>query len=249
MQLAKEAATLSRPVVLMRPPIEVEYFCNMENLASLAINEEGRVYKGIFVAINALKLVDLWENENQHENLKNPLYYSDGFGAILLNGWVGKKIAGVELWREILERYAEKNKRIIILGSAPKTSRICGEKLRKLFPRMELTTIDGFQKEVKYCDLVKNWQPDCVFVSMGSPRQERLISKLQEVNRDCFYMGVGGSLDIFSGVKKRAPKIFLKFNLEFLYRLLKEPYRIRRQLKLFKFIWLLLARKLTSNKL
>lgn len=248
MQLARKEATLSCPVRLMRPPIEVEYFRNIENLASLAINGEAALYEGVFIAINALKIVHLWENENVYANLKNPLYYSDGFGAILLNGGVGKKIAGVELWLEILERSAENKKKIIILGSAPKISRICGDKLRKLFPRIELTTIDGFQKEVEYCDLVKNGQPDCVFVALGSPRQERLISKLQEVKQDCFYMGVGGSLDIFSGVKKRAPEILLKYNLEFLYRFFKEPSRIRQQLKLFKFIWLLLAKKLTSSR-
>ena len=70
--------------------------------------------------------------------------------------------------------------------------------------------------------------PDICLVALGIPKQELLISKYIENAKKGIYIGVGGSFDVLSGVKKRAPKIFIKLNLEWLYRIIKEPKRIKR---------------------
>ena len=81
-------------------------------------------------------------------------------------------------------------------------------------------------------DVVFEWieekQPDAVLVALGIPAQELLIYKPYEKFCKGIFIGVGGSFDVLSGIKKRAPHIFLKFNLEWLYRIVTEPKRIKR---------------------
>ena len=82
-----------------------------------------------------------------------------------------------------------------------------------------------------------------VFVAQGFPRQEILMDELIK-EHPALYMGLGGSFDVYTGTKKRAPKIFLKLNLEWLYRLLREPVRAKRQLSILKFLRLYIMNKL-----
>ena len=77
---------------------------------------------------------------------------------------------------------------------------------------------------------------------MGSPKQEFLMQKFLN-EYPALYMGLGGSFDVYSGLKKRAPRFFIKFGLEWFYRLLKEPSRIFRQLDLIKFFFKIIFSK------
>ena len=77
-------------------------------------------------------------------------------------------------------------------------------------------------------DEIANIQPDVVLVALGIPAQEMLIAKHYNRFKKGVFIGVGGSFDVLSGMKKRAPKIFIKLNLEWLYRILKEPNRFGR---------------------
>src|SRR5699024_5834276 len=82
-------------------------------------------------------------------------------------------------------------------------------------------------------------KPDVVFVAMGSPQQEYVMQKMYARHK-ALYMGLGGSFDIYSGEKKRAPKVMRKMGLEWSYRLFKEPRRIFRQSKLLTFLYKLI---------
>jgi len=86
-------------------------------------------------------------------------------------------------------------------------------------------------------------QPDIVFVAMGSPRQELLMEELLS-SHQALYMGLGGSFDVYTQKKTRAPKPVIALGLEWLYRLVREPTRIKRQIVLFKYLILLLSRRL-----
>jgi UDP-N-acetyl-D-mannosaminouronate:lipid I N-acetyl-D-mannosaminouronosyltransferase len=79
-------------------------------------------------------------------------------------------------------------------------------------------------------------KPDVVFVAMGSPKQELLMEEMLERHR-AIYQGLGGSFDVYTGHVKRAPQWWLKHNLEFAYRLLQEPKRIKRQIHLVSFLF------------
>ena len=72
---------------------------------------------------------------------------------------------------------------------------------------------------------------------MGSPRQELLIQRLRQAHPNCFYMGVGGTYDVYTGNVKRAPALWCKLNLEWAYRLALQPSRIGRQLGLLRYLW------------
>ena len=86
-------------------------------------------------------------------------------------------------------------------------------------------------------------KPDMVFVAMRSPKQELLMEEIQQ--RHCaIFQGLGGSFDVYTGHVQRAPKWWIDYNLEFVYRLIREPKRIKRQIHLVKYAWWLIANKL-----
>ena len=86
---------------------------------------------------------------------------------------------------------------------------------------------DPTQGYAVFADM-KAKEPDIVLVALGMPAQEKLIYKhLKDFNKGIF-VGVGGSLDVLSGTKERAPQFFIKHNLEWAYRIMKEPKRLKR---------------------
>jgi UDP-N-acetyl-D-mannosaminouronate:lipid I N-acetyl-D-mannosaminouronosyltransferase len=87
-------------------------------------------------------------------------------------------------------------------------------------------------------------QPDILTVALGSPKQEQFMSKCKARGVTAFMMGVGGTYNVFTGSVKRAPKFWCDLGLEWFYRLLLEPTRIKRQTRLLKFLWLFMAKKL-----
>ena len=100
--------------------------------------------------------------------------------------------------------------------------------------------------EVMKSEVINNivrTKPDVVFVAMGSPKQELLMAELQKLH-PAIYMGLGGSFDIYTGKVRRAPKWWVEHNLEFAYRLMNQPKRLKRQIHLLRFVWMLIANRL-----
>jgi len=91
--------------------------------------------------------------------------------------------------------------------------------------------------------IVSEAKPDFIFVALGFPKQEQWISKYYDYFDKGIFIGVGGSLDGLAGTVKRAPDFWIKLNLEWLYRILKQPFRFKRILPVFNFMWLALLRK------
>ena len=90
-------------------------------------------------------------------------------------------------------------------------------------------------------------EPWAIFVAMGSPRQEIFLSKIMNVSNTHIFMGVGGVFDIFAGELKRAPKWMISLGLEWLYRVVKEPFRIKRLMVIPKFLLLVLRNRDKMN--
>lgn len=99
------------------------------------------------------------------------------------------------------------------------------------------------QRLVDETTFITEKRPDVVFVAMGSPKQELLMEEIQHRHKAIF-QGLGGSFDVYTGHVERAPKWWVNHNLEFAYRLLKEPKRIKRQIHLIKYAWWLITKKL-----
>ena len=102
--------------------------------------------------------------------------------------------------------------------------------IKEKYPRIKvLGSTNGYVKNRD--EIFKNiidLNPDICLVALGIPMQEELIAKHIDKAKKGIYIGVGGSFDVLSGTKKRAPKIFIKLNLEWLYRILTEPSRLKR---------------------
>jgi len=217
-------------------------FKSKEEFLNLIKNE-----KKILVAMNAEKL--LKEDEKLKNIVNNNIGYPDGVGAVMAlkqKGLDAVKIPGTEFWLDIIQFFGNE-KTFYLIGSSQDIIQKTVRKLKDSFPFIKIVGYrDGFLKENDKENLKKELlkvKPDVVFVAQGSPRQEFLMGELQSVY-PALYMGLGGSFDVYTGLKKRAPEVFINLHLEWFYRLLKEPTRISRQLVYIKFIILLKMGKL-----
>jgi len=193
----------------------------------------------ILIAMNAEKIMK--DDVRLRRIINQNLGYADGFGAVLAlrsQGLKAVKIPGSEFWLDIVERF-EKTKKFYFIGSTTMVIESTINRLREEYPEIKIVGYrNGFLENSDKIKLLKDLlrtNPDIVFVAQGSPRQEFLMDYLS--NRYlAMYMGLGGSFDIYGGDKRRAPKFFLNLQLEWLYRLIKEPTRFNRQLALVKFL-------------
>jgi UDP-N-acetyl-D-mannosaminouronate:lipid I N-acetyl-D-mannosaminouronosyltransferase len=201
----------------------------------------------ILIALNAEKLN---KNDVKLNSLINDnIGYPDGIGAVMAlrrKGVKAIKIPGAEFWLDIIERY-QSNKSFYFIGATQEVIEKTMQKLRVDFPELNVKGArNGFLKENEILEVIEqfnNHKPDIVFVAMGRPKQEFVMKKLLEED-PALYMGLGGSFDVYAGFKKRAPKAFQILGLEWLYRLLKEPTRISRQIILVKFFFKIIFDKL-----
>ena len=100
-----------------------------------------------------------------------------------------------------------------------------------------------FRSKLALIDDIVQTRPDVVFVAMGSPKQELLMEEMQQ-RHPALYQGLGGSFDVYTNQVKRAPEWWVEHNVEWLYRLLQEPSRIKRQIHRVRFLYLLALGKL-----
>lgn len=205
--------------------------------------------KGILVAVNAHKLLDA--NEVTLPIINGNIAYCDGAGAVAAAKIKGApqavKIAGCELWLKIIERF-HKDKTFYIVGAKPEVHEATVRKLREEFPDINIVGHrDGYLKtpEVRQAliDDVARTKPDVIFVAMGSPTQEILMADMQKVHPQAIYQGLGGSFDVYTGQVPRAPGWMARNKLEFLYRLYKQPKRIKHDIDYLRFIWWYLTRQ------
>jgi N-acetylglucosaminyldiphosphoundecaprenol N-acetyl-beta-D-mannosaminyltransferase len=151
-------------------------------------------------------------------------------GANMLGYKVKERIPGIEIAWSLLKLGNEQKKSIFLLGASEEVKEKMIEKLKADYPNLKiLGAINGYGKNKdKDFERIKKENPDIILVALGIPAQEKLIYKHLDDFSKGIFVGVGGSLDVISGAKKRAPKIFQNLGLEWLYRLAKEPKRIKR---------------------
>ena len=203
-------------------------------------------HKGILVAINAEKI--LHATQQMREIINRNIGYCDGAGAVLALKRKGLsnvcKIAGCDLWLSIVNRFHD-TKSFYLVGGKQNVIEETEQKLTKEYPGINILGIRNgyFSNEHELQELVDDIatkQPEVVFVAMGSPKQELLMERMRKVHPNAIYQGLGGSFDVFSGHVERAPKWWIDHNMEFVYRLIKQPSRIKRQIHLLKFLWWIL---------
>ena len=214
-----------------------------------ALHDGSHVADGFAIAINAEKVISALKDENLKACLLSAtLLYADGISVVKTikrKGVENSRIPGCELWVELMKKVADSGQSVYLLGASEETNKATADKLKEEFGVHNLTRRNGyFGDKQSIVDEVISLKPDIVTVALGSPRQEFLIAKLREVHPSAFYMGVGGSYDVFVGKVKRAPNLFRQLHLEWLYRLLKQPGRLFRQFSLLHYFVLHVAGKL-----
>lgn len=165
---------------------------------------------------------------------KESILVPDGIGVVkaarLLNYDIKERIAGIDIANKLLELGNISKKTIYLFGAKQEVIDSMKAVLNEKYQDLKLVgSSNGYvQDKDKVFREISKLKPDIILVALGIPIQEKLIYKhLNEFNKGIF-VGVGGSFDVISGHKKRAPKIFVKLNLEWLYRIICEPKRIKR---------------------
>lgn len=152
------------------------------------------------------------------------------------------RVTGVELGEQILATAVERKipLRVFVLGAAESSLQQCMEVFRDQYPGIVFRGHHGYFDSAEWDNITAEltaFQPHLWLVGLGQPRQEKLIYQALGSLPPCVAIGVGGSIDVWGNTVRRAPRIIQRIQLEWLYRLLKEPSRWRRQLALPRFAW------------
>ncbi len=192
--------------------------------------------KSFIVTVNPETIIAA-EKDQEVNNLlldKNSNLVPDGIiivkAAHKLKIPIKERITGIDISSFLLEEANKKAYSLYLFGAKEEVIKVLVTKIKKKYPHINLVGYsNGYvsNKDEIMQDIIKK-SPDICLVGLGIPEQEKLIYKHFKQAKKGIYVGVGGSLDVLSGTKKRAPKLFIKLNLEWLYRLLKEPSRLKR---------------------
>ncbi len=205
----------------------------------------GNLKQGTLVAINAEKMLTR-EDDAEVKTLINAaeFKYADGISVVRsINKKYPKanvsRVAGADLWEALMARAGAEGTPVFLIGGKPDVLAETTEKLRKQWNVNLVGTQDGYftaQERQALFERIRDSGAKIVTVAMGSPKQEILMCDCRKVYPDALYMGVGGTYDVFTGHVKRAPKVWQNLGLEWLYRLLSQPSRIKRQLRLLRYL-------------
>lgn len=192
------------------------------------------------VLFNGLNNNMLFQNFTSKQSIIIP----DGVGVVIsskiVRQPVKEKIAGIEVMEDIIKNCEKHRDSVYFLGTDQDTLEKCVDVLKKRFPNLKIAGYRNGFFDMNNCTEIINeieaLRPNALFVAMGCPRQETFVAKYMDELPCKVFMGVGGSFDVIAGKVNRAPKWMIKLGLEWLYRVSKEPWRIKRLSSIPKFI-------------
>lgn len=202
---------------------------------------------------------EIIENFRKDEKLKSLLNEGDiltpdGIGVVIGSKILGtplkSRCAGYDVACELLKRGEKEKLSFYFFGSKEEIGIKAKENLLKKYPNLKIAgTHSGyFNEDEDIASIINEKNPDIVFVCLGAPKQEKWIHDNKDKLQGKVLMGLGGSLDVFAGAVKRAPDIFIKLNLEWFYRLIKQPSRFIRMLALPRFLIKVIAERVRKGK-
>ncbi|MBU1085858.1 MAG: WecB/TagA/CpsF family glycosyltransferase [Candidatus Beckwithbacteria bacterium] len=185
---------------------------------------------------------------------KADLRIPDGVGLVwalnrkFRSGAECERVAGAEVMKELCKLASKKKWRVYLLGGQKLVAKKAAEKLRNKYDGLEIKGLMGLenvgraskQENDEVIAEINKYQPDLLFVGFGHNKQERWIAENLAKLKVKVAMGVGGSFDYVIKPWLKAPKVVQKMGLEWLWRLIMQPWRLKRQLKLVRFVFLVL---------
>lgn len=174
----------------------------------------------------------------------------DGIGVAmagrLLGIEVGHRFSGVDLMEELIEEANVRSLRIMLIGGNEKLAEELADCYNQTHAQAKFIGLQGIKnikkpkksEEKRVFSIVSDMRPHIIFVAFGSPYQELWLWKNRRKLQGIVGMGVGGGFDFLSGAVRRAPRFIRQMGLEWFYRLVRQPWRLRRQTRLVEFVWL-----------
>ncbi|MGG0051312.1 WecB/TagA/CpsF family glycosyltransferase [Bacillus atrophaeus] len=170
----------------------------------------------------------------------------DGIGVVMMsrltNNRLQSRIAGYDVFKALLSIANRKKKRIFLYGAKKDVMAEVVKKISNEYSNAQVVGYsDGYAKDRgKVARQIAKSKPDMVFVALGYPHQEEFIHNYQHLFPQAISIGLGGSFDVFSGTVKRAPSWMIRLNMEWLYRLVTNPWRWKRMLSIPKYAFAVL---------
>lgn len=237
---------------------------DMDKATNNCINAIENDKKFFVITSNPEIMVNAGENKVLYDIIENAdLVTPDGIGVVIGSKIVGKplkeRVTGIDLMENLLKYCNENKKSIFLLGAKEGIAEKAGQRINEKYPDLKIAgTHHGYYKgihsgakgdkqEIEVIEMINEAKPDILFVAFGAPKQEYFISAYKDRLNAKVFIGVGGSLDVYSGTIERAPKFYIDNNIEWLYRLKKEPKRIGRMMVLPLFLAKVLVKK-SKNK-
>ena len=227
----------------------------MDKLLESVFDDFNNGIQNFIVNINPEIVVKNLNNEVLKKQFNKQKYQiPDGFGIVLaskiMKGNIRNRITGIDLMEAVCKESIRNNGKIFLYGAKPEVVEKAKINLEGKFENINIVGFyDGYGSEEIAVQKIKASGADIVFVALGSPKQENFILKNKDILTQVkIFLPVGGSFDVFSDTIKRAPKWIRRMNLEWLYRLLRQPSRLFRQMKLVSFVMLVLKEKRLKKK-
>ena len=201
------------------------------------------------------EIVELCRKDAEFCRIVNDAYMvlPDGigivYGAKILGSPIAGRVPGIAFIETVFDKIKDTDRTVFLLGAAPGVAEAAGENLEKKYGGLKIVgTHDGyFDDDEEVLRLVNSCSPDLLIVCLGAPKQEKLMAKWRD-RVDCRLMaGLGGCLDVFSGKVQRAPEIWQKLGMEWLYRAICDPKRIKRIIKLPLFIFAAIGQRFSGK--
>lgn len=179
----------------------------------------------------------------------------DGVGVVLASRFLGveagERVTGVGLMEELIKWADKLRLRVLLIGGKPNLALELADCYSGEFSKAKFKGLEGIknirspmkEEEKQIFDIVRRYKPHMIFVAFGSPDQELWLGRHKKQFFGMVVMGVGGAFDFISGKTRRASPIIQKLGLEWLFRLIYQPWRWKRQLRLLKFISLVFKEK------
>ncbi len=170
------------------------------------------------------------------------LVLPDGVGVLYAARLLGRplkgRVPGVDFASALMDRMAKADKRLFLLGAKPGVAEQAAARLAAAHPGLVICGVhDGyFQDDAPVTAAIRDTRADAVFVCLGAPKQEKWAAARGEATGARLLVGLGGSLDVFAGRVERAPEFWQKAGLEWLYRAIRQPSRLKRVAKLPLFL-------------
>ena len=190
------------------------------------------------VGVNADKINQMYQDEALRQVVNRcGIIHADGISIVLASRFLKKplpeRIAGIDLMERLTQQSAEKGYSIFLLGAAQQVVEQTRKALLEQYPGLRIVGIHNgyFQEEdwPQISRILAEANPHLVFVGITSPQKEHIIAYLQQEGHQCVFMGVGGSFDVLSGEKRRAPLWLRRIGMEWLFRLIQEPKRLMKR--------------------